>query len=72
MDKKVLIGESASGRLYLYWEEWKSNRFLHIRYWYRCKKDDTWKPGVKGIAIPEAKVTDLLGGFRTVLSQTDG
>lgn len=66
---KTLISESSVGRLYVYWEEYKSNLYLHVRYWFKDKRDMTWKPGPKGVAIPESKVPDLLGGLRTVITQ---
>jgi hypothetical protein len=69
---KKLISESAAGRLYVYWEEYKSNRFLHTRYWYNDKKDGMWKPSPKGIAIPESKVNDYLAGLREVLTPDVG
>lgn len=69
---KILISESTAGRLYVYWDEWKSNRFLHIRYWFYDTKQDLWCPGKKGIAIPESKLTDFLGGLRKLLGGADG
>ena len=65
---KVFIQESAIGRLYMYWAEWRSNRFLHIRYWYLDKKDNTWKPGMKGVAIPEPLLEQILAGFKQLLT----
>lgn len=70
--EKVLIGEGPSGRLFLYWDEWKSNKLLHLRYWYCDKKDGVWKPGLKGIAVPEDKIPDLLAGLRQVLDTNSG
>lgn len=64
---KHFVSESSLGRLYIYWEEFRGNKFLHIRHWFLDRKDGQWKPGNKGIAIPESKVMDVLGGLRNVL-----
>ncbi len=68
MDDKVLLTESSVGRLYCYWEEFRGEAYLHIRYWFFCKKENIWKPGRKGIAIPEAGVLNLLTALKTVLA----
>lgn len=64
---KYLAGETTVGRRYIYWDEFNGHKFLHIRYWYLDKKDDTWKPGPKGIAIREDKVQGVLQGMKAVL-----
>lgn len=66
---KVFIAESNVGRLYVYWEEYKNNTFLHIRYWYLCKKEGIYKPSTKGIALPESRVAQLFPALRTAVSQ---
>lgn len=66
-DQKVLVGESSNGRLYVYIDEHKSNLMLHIRFWYHCRKEDIYKPGVKGIAIPVAFVKPVLDAVAKVL-----
>lgn len=69
---KVLIGETQKGRLYVYLDEYRSHRYLHIRYWYHCKKDDQWKPGTTGIAIPESMIGKVLEGVALVLKLLSG
>lgn len=67
---KFLVNEGAAGRLYIYWEEYNGSNFLHLRYWYQDKADQVWKPGRKGIAIPEAKLPAALAGIRTMLQRS--
>lgn len=64
-DSKVFIHETSVGRLYVYVDEYKSQRYLHIRYWY--KKGDTWEPGVKGIAIPEGNIKKVFDAVAQAL-----
>lgn len=59
-DSKVLCGETSLGKLYVYVDEHRSQRYLHIRYFYLDRKTDEWKPGVKGIAIPEGNIKPVL------------
>ena len=66
-DNKVLVGESSNGRLYVYIDEHKSNMLLHIRFWYLCKREGIYKPGVKGIAIPVSGVKPVLDAIAKVL-----
>lgn len=66
-DSKVLIGETANGRLYVYLDEYRSNVVLHIRYWYLCKKENIYKPGFKGIAIPVASIKPILEAIALIL-----
>ena len=63
-DGKFLVTESPLGRLYVYWEEYNTRMFLHIRYWYLDKASDEWKPSKKGIAIAEHNVQGVLKGLR--------
>ncbi len=64
----LLVSESEKvGRLCLYWDEYRSQTFLHIRYFFRNRKTGEWEPGVKGIAIPEHNVAKFLEGLREVL-----
>ncbi|MBX9937646.1 MAG: transcriptional coactivator p15/PC4 family protein [Candidatus Obscuribacterales bacterium] len=65
---KVLVGENKSGRLYCYFEEWKGQRMLHFRYWYQDKNDGMWKPGLKGIAIPDHMLKSLVEALKSVLA----
>lgn len=66
-DDKILITETSTGRLYLYWEEYQGRKYLHLRYWYLAK-DGEWKPRAKGIAIPESGVKPVLEGFRALFA----
>ena len=69
VDGKVLVTESPTGRLFVYFEEYNGKNFLHLRYWYKCKKDGgMWKPGMKGIAIPESNVRSVLEALKLVLN----
>lgn len=68
MNDKHLLTESSVGRLYCYWEEFRGEAYLHIRYWYLDKKDQEWKPTRKGVAIPEDGVHNLLAALKVVLS----
>jgi len=70
-DGKVFISESKLGRLYVYFEEYKNDNFLHIRYWFNCKKEGIYKPGLKGIAIPEANVRTILQALKIVLGSAN-
>ncbi len=63
----VVVSESSVGRLCVYWEEYRTKMYLHIRYWYLDKSDGQWKPGAKGVAIPQANVGNLLAGVKSVL-----
>lgn len=71
-DSKVFISETSVGRLYVYVDEHKSQRYLHIRYWYHDKKTDTWKPGVKGIAIPEGNIKKVFDAVAQALKMHFG
>jgi hypothetical protein len=64
---KALIDESKSGRLYVYFDEWKGAKFLHIRFWYQDKNDGAWKPGLKGVAIPEGWLKKFLEALKVIL-----
>jgi hypothetical protein len=65
-DEKYLITESSMGRLYLYWEEWSGALFLHLRWWYKDKADGEWKPGKKGIGIPDRLVPGMVAGMAQI------
>jgi hypothetical protein len=68
--EKVLVSESFLGRLYVYFEEYKGRNFLHLRYWVQNKRDGgDFKPGMKGIAIPEEKVKTILEAVKLVLKR---
>lgn len=66
-DGKYLVSETDKTKLFVYFEEYKATQLLHIRYWYFDKKDETWKPGVKGIAIPEHNLKAMLDALRGLL-----
>lgn len=61
--------KATGNRTYIYWDEYKGNRFLHIRVWYKDKEDGHYKPSKKGIAIPEYNVRPLLDTLVAVLNE---
>jgi hypothetical protein len=65
---KILVTESNVGKLYLYYDEYNGHNLLHLRYWFQDKKDGVWKPGKKGIAVPEEKVRNVLEALKLLLS----
>lgn len=65
----VTVSESDVGRLCVYWDEYKSNRYLHIRYFYEDKSDGEWKPSGKGIGIPSNNVVKVLEAIQQVLEE---
>lgn len=63
----VLALEGKNGRLMVYWDEYRNARLLHIRYWFKNKATGEFQPGMKGIAVPEANVGDVLLAIKQVL-----
>lgn len=66
-DSKVFISETSVGRLYVYVDEYKSQRYLHIRYFFKNKSTGIYEPGVKGIAIPEGNIKAVLDAIAKAL-----
>lgn len=60
---RILVRETSVGRLYVYFDEWESHVYLHIRYFYYDKKDEIWTPSRKGIAIPEDCVKEVFNAI---------
>ncbi len=68
----VQVMESTNGRLCVYWDEFRGQRLLHVRYWYQDKKDGQFKPGMKGAGIPESAVPQFLKALKQVLASDHG
>ncbi|MBX9688666.1 MAG: transcriptional coactivator p15/PC4 family protein [Candidatus Obscuribacterales bacterium] len=67
VENKFLVKEGTLGKLYIYWDEYSSKLFLHIRYWYVDKADGIEKPGRKGIAIPAHILATVLQALKWAL-----
>lgn len=64
-----MVSESALGRVYIYWDEYRSNYFLHIRLWFYDTKDQLWKPSKKGVALPAARLKKFVEVLGVVLNE---
>lgn len=64
-----MVSESHVGRLYIYWDEYKSNYFLHVRLWYYDRRDGLWKPTKKGVAIPAGRLKRFVEVLGVVLNE---
>lgn len=69
----IEVHEGSQGKLCVYWDEYQSKRYLHIRYLYHNRATGEFEPGRKGVAVPENLVAPLLQALRIVLeSVSDG
>jgi len=71
-EEKINIHQNARGEtVYVYVNEFKGNRYLHIREWYLDKQDQTEKPGRNGVALPLDKAEALRDALNQVIVQSD-
>jgi len=61
LDDKISIHEKGTGEtVYVYVNEYKGTKYLHIREWYLDAKDNERKPTKKGVTLPLEKIETLL------------
>jgi len=61
LDDKITVHEKGTGEtVYVYVNEYKGTKYLHIREWYLDAKDNERKPTKKGVTFPLDKVDGLL------------
>ena len=68
----VMVSEVGAARLCVYFDEFNSHRYMHIRYWYKDRRDGEWKPGSRGVAIPVTRVNQTLQAIKQVLAIEHG
>lgn len=61
LEEKLSVHEKSSGEnIFVYINEYKGTKYLHIREWYLDNKDNEQKPTKKGVTLPLEKVDGLL------------
>ncbi len=67
----IVATETGLGMLGVFLDEWRSNTFLHIRYFFPDKKTGDWAPMSKGVAIPRTRLPQVLEAICVALSMDD-
>jgi hypothetical protein len=65
LEDKISVHEKGSGEnIYVYINEYKGTKYLHIREWYLDAKDNERKPTKKGVTLPLEKIEALLEAIK--------
>jgi len=68
LEEKINVHEKPRGeKVYIYINEYKGTKYLHIREWYLDKKDNEEKPTQKGVTLPVEKMAALRDAIDTLL-----
>jgi hypothetical protein len=60
-EDKISVHEKGTGEtVYVYVNEYKGTKYLHIREWYLDAKDNERKPTKKGVTLPLDKIDGLV------------
>lgn len=66
--KSILpVYETSKGRLCIYWDEYCSKNFFHIRYWFKNKETGEYTPGRPGIGIPEENMVHVYAAIKKLM-----
>ncbi len=61
VEEKISIHEKGSGEtVYVYANEYKGTKYLHVREWYLDVKDNEREPTKKGVTLPLEKIDALI------------
>jgi len=70
-DDKISVHEKGTGEtVYVYVNEYKGTKYLHIREWYLDAKDNERKPTKKGVTLPLEKIEALLEAITKLSGET--
>lgn len=70
-DDKISVHEKGTGEtVYVYVNEYKGTKYLHIREWYLDAKDNERKPTKKGVTFPLEKIDGLLEAITKLTADT--
>jgi hypothetical protein len=68
-EEKISVHQNVRGEtVYVYINEFKGAKYLHIREWYKTKEGEE-KPGKSGVALPLDKAEALRDGLNQVIAQ---
>jgi hypothetical protein len=68
-EKITLYSKPRGETVYVYINEYKGNKYLHIREWYTDANDKIEKPTKKGVTLPIDKVDGLLDALKKLLAE---
>lgn len=63
-EKISLYAKPRGENVYIYINEYKGTKYLHIREWYTDANDKIEKPTKKGVTLPLDKVEGLLEAIK--------
>ncbi|MDE2100171.1 MAG: hypothetical protein KGL39_23145 [Patescibacteria group bacterium] len=67
-ERHIVAENGVLGQLSVYFESYRAQRYLHIRYWFKHKETGEWTPGVKGIGVPGRDVPALMEAIRKAIA----